>query len=139
LRNKLLDFAAMQRLGRFARFWDLTANSGNFVETMPLLWRRGLSPFAAFLDFSGWIYERLGRRHGIAPALLAESLFIYLTSRAGVEARAAAQSLWRDWQRAGRRDKPEFLAEHIPNGPENRARSQAQTPKRQARHLRARE
>src|SRR5208283_780903 len=78
LRNKLLDFATMQRLRRFARFWDLTANSGNFLETTPLIWSRGVTPFAGFLDFSGWIYERLGRRHGIAPATLAESLFIYL-------------------------------------------------------------
>jgi len=139
LRNKLLDFATMQRLGRFARYWDLTANSGNFVETTPLLWRRGLSPFVAFLDFSGWIYERLGRRHGIAPALLAESLFINLTTRGEVAPRTAAQSLWRDWQRAGRRDKPEFLAEHIPDAPANRARSPSPPPTRQARHLRARE
>jgi len=135
LRNKLLDFATMQRLGRFARYWDLTANSGNFVETTPLLWSHGLSPFAAFLDFSGWIYERLGRRHGIALERLAESLFIYLTMRGGVAPRTAAQTLWRDWQRAGRREKPDFLAEHIPDAPANRARVKAPAPKRQARHL----
>jgi hypothetical protein len=23
---------------RFARYWDLIANSGNFIETTPLLW-----------------------------------------------------------------------------------------------------
>jgi radical SAM superfamily enzyme YgiQ (UPF0313 family) len=33
LQNKLLDFATMQRLRRFARCWDLTGNSGNFLET----------------------------------------------------------------------------------------------------------
>ena len=38
LQNKLLDFATMQRLRRFARYWDLVANSGNFVETTPMLW-----------------------------------------------------------------------------------------------------
>jgi hypothetical protein len=139
LRNKLLDFAAMQRLRRFARFWDLTANSGNFVETTPLIWSGGLSPFAAFLDFSEWIYERLGRRHGIALERLGESLFIYLTHRSGVTPRAAAQSLWRDWRRAGRRERPDFLAEHVADGPGNRGRSQAPAPKRQARHLGARE
>jgi len=134
LRNKLLDFATMQRLGRFARYWDLTANSGNFVETAPLLWSRGLSPFAAFLDFSEWLYERLGRRHGIALASLAESLFTYLTTRAGVAPRVAAQTLWRDWQRAGRREKPDFLAAHIPDDGATRPRSHPLSPKRQARH-----
>ncbi|MBK9991305.1 MAG: DUF4080 domain-containing protein [Verrucomicrobia bacterium] len=38
LRNKLIDFSTMQRLRRFARYWDLVGNSGNFVETTPLVW-----------------------------------------------------------------------------------------------------
>ena len=38
LQNKLIDFAAMQRLRRFARYWDLVGNSGNFIETTPLIW-----------------------------------------------------------------------------------------------------
>jgi radical SAM superfamily enzyme YgiQ (UPF0313 family) len=135
LRNKLLDFATMQRLRRFARYWDLTANSGNFLETTPLLWSRGLTPFGAFLDFSGWIYERLGRRHGIAPATLAESLFIYLTSRAEVAPATAAQALWRDWQRAGRREKPDFLASFLSGSGRKPAPAKSLVPKRQARHL----
>jgi radical SAM superfamily enzyme YgiQ (UPF0313 family) len=135
LRNKLLDFAAMQRLRRFARYWDLTANSGNFVETTPLIWSRGLSPFTAFLDFSEWIYERIGRRHGIALASLAALLFQYLTTRREVPPLAAAQTLWRDWQRASRREKPAFLAAYIPEDGANRARTNAPALKRQARHL----
>src|SRR5207245_5251218 len=38
LQTKLVDFATMQRLRRFARYWDLVGNSGNFVETTPRLW-----------------------------------------------------------------------------------------------------
>jgi radical SAM superfamily enzyme YgiQ (UPF0313 family) len=38
LRNKLIDFPTMQRLRRFARYWDMIGNSGNFVETTPLVW-----------------------------------------------------------------------------------------------------
>ena len=30
LQNRTIDFATMQRLRRFSRFWDLVANSGNF-------------------------------------------------------------------------------------------------------------
>ena len=33
LQNRLIDFATMQKLRRFARYWDLVGNSGNFVET----------------------------------------------------------------------------------------------------------
>lgn len=39
LQNKLLDFGTLQRLRRFARYWDLFANSGNFIESTPLLWQ----------------------------------------------------------------------------------------------------
>ena len=42
LQNKLIDFATMQRLRRFARYWDLVGNSGNFIESTPLIWRGGV-------------------------------------------------------------------------------------------------
>jgi hypothetical protein len=39
LQTSLIGFATMQRLRRFARYWDLLGNSGNFVETAPLFWQ----------------------------------------------------------------------------------------------------
>ncbi|MBN2505770.1 MAG: DUF4080 domain-containing protein [Verrucomicrobia bacterium] len=47
LQNKLLDFPTLQRLRRFARYWDLVANSGNFLETVLLLWSDPHSPLPA--------------------------------------------------------------------------------------------
>jgi radical SAM superfamily enzyme YgiQ (UPF0313 family) len=44
LQNRLIDFATMQRLRRFAKYWNLVGNSGNFVETTPLLWRNAGQP-----------------------------------------------------------------------------------------------
>ena len=38
LQTKLLDFATIQELRRFAKLWDTIANSGNFVETVPKIW-----------------------------------------------------------------------------------------------------
>jgi hypothetical protein len=40
LQTRLIDFFTMQRLRRFARYWDLIANSGNFIEQLPCLARR---------------------------------------------------------------------------------------------------
>ena len=37
LSTKLIDFEAMCRLRRFARYWDLIANSGRFVHALPVL------------------------------------------------------------------------------------------------------
>src|SRR5262249_14372856 len=51
LQTRLIDYATMQRLRRFARYWDLVANSGNFVDSAPLIWE-GAPAFESFLAFS---------------------------------------------------------------------------------------
>jgi len=135
LQNRLIDFATMQRLRRFAKYWDLIGNSGNFVESVALVWRGG-SPFQNFLRLSDWLYARLGRTDTIALARLAELLFEFLTREPEVEKEIAAQTMGRDWLRAGRRDAPEFLreflsAEKFTTAPETKNA----LPKRQARHL----
>jgi hypothetical protein len=135
LQNDLMDFALMQRMRRFARFWDLIGNSGNFVETTPLLWSGGASPFAAFMRWSDWVYARLGRQHSIALARLAELLFEHLTRESAVPPEEVAQCLWRDWQRAGRREKPDFIVGFLSDAEAPLVRSPEGIPKRQARHL----
>ncbi len=137
LQNKLLDFATMQRLRRFAKYWDLIGNSGNFVETLPLIWREG-SPFVNFFRCSAWLYAQLGRTDTIALVRLAEKLFEFLTSELKVDARLAAEKLWLDWQRGGHRDPPEKIRAFLPEEKANPPRaSKSALPKRQARHLAA--
>jgi len=135
LRNNLLGFSSLQRLRRFARHWDLVGNSGNFIETTPLLWSGGASPFAAFMKWSDWLHARAGQKHGIALARLAEWLFEYLTTEGGQAAADVAQHIWRDWRRAGRREKPEFLAPYLTDVDVRISREKSGVPKRQARHL----
>ncbi len=135
LQNKLIDFATMQRMRRFARYWDLVGNSGNFVETCQLLWSgREKSPFAAFMRFSDWVYGAVGRTDSIALTRLIELLFEFLTKELGVAPQQAALSLWRDYQRGGRRDKPIFLRRYLSETePLAHQGSRAGLPKRQAR------
>jgi hypothetical protein len=137
LQTKQIDFATMQRLRRFARHWDLVANSGNFVETTPLTWSGGRSPFESFFALSDRLFEQLGRNHGIALHHLAEFLFRYLVERGG-DARGIAGALWRDYQRGGRVDCPEFLREFVPESerrPLRRSTVTGGAPPRQSRHL----
>jgi len=152
LQNKLIDFATMQRLRRFAKYWDLMGNSGNFVETIPMLWRvpsspsplqgqrtgamsEGVSPFNGFLRWSDWLYTQIGRTDSIALARLAELLFQFLTAEMALGGKDVAESLWRDWQRGGRRDKPEFLRPWVGDSTSLRSsRPHASGLKRQARH-----
>ncbi len=109
LENKLIDFPTMQKLRRFARYWDLVGNSGNFVETTPLIWAREGSPFTGFLRWSEWLHARVGKTDSIALVRLMELLFEYLRSEIGLDPGLVAQTLWRDYQRGGRQDKPVFL------------------------------
>lgn len=136
LQNRLVDFQAMQALRRFARYWDLVANSGNFLETTPLLWAGQASAFSSFAGFSQWLYRRVGRTDSIALVKLMQLLFEYLTAELRIEETKAAEVLWRDYQRTGRKDKPEFLRDFLPAN-STPVRTSSTGPgglKRQARH-----
>jgi radical SAM superfamily enzyme YgiQ (UPF0313 family) len=108
LSNKQLDFTTLQRLRRFARGWDLVCNSGNFVQTASLLWGEG-SPFARFLVFSDWLFEKAGRTHNIALLRLAQLVFTYLTEVLQQDRTLVAQKICADYTAGGRHDLPEFL------------------------------
>jgi radical SAM superfamily enzyme YgiQ (UPF0313 family) len=143
LQTKLIDFATMQKLRRFARHWDLVGNSGNFVETVPWLWS-GLgseeptaarSPFSNFLRWSEWLHLRAGRADGIALVRLMEWFFEFLTTELKRDSQGVAEALWRDYQRGGRRDKPGFLREFLADASPMPARPCDSPARRQARHL----
>jgi radical SAM superfamily enzyme YgiQ (UPF0313 family) len=135
LQTKLIDFATMQTLRRFARYWDLVGNSGNFVETTPLIWSGGASPFHAFLRWSGSLHARVRRTDAIALARLMESLFDFLTGELKLAPGLVAETMWRDYQRGGRHDQPEFLRKFLTATDHSRTQNRSTLLKRQARHL----
>lgn len=132
LQTKLIDYAAMQRLRRFARYWDLVANSGNFIDSTPLIWREDL-PFESFLRFSDWLFAESGQTNGISLKRLAELVFRYLTEKAGQDTSQVAGAVWRDYQRGGRSDHPPFLRPYLLDTSID-ARLTAPRLPRQARH-----
>jgi hypothetical protein len=147
----------MQRLRRFARYWDLVGNSGNFVATTPLIWKVGQasslspsksekdatgkmpvqhSPFHAFLRFSDWLHTRTHRTDSIALVRLMQLLFEFLTGELKLDAKSVAEVMWRDYQRGGRHDKPGFLKPFLSEEKVVLLRkTRTARPKRQARHL----
>jgi radical SAM superfamily enzyme YgiQ (UPF0313 family) len=135
LQTRLVSFAEMQHMRRFARYWDLIGNSGNFVETTPLLWNNQRSPFAAFSRLTERLYARVGRTDSISLSRLAELMFTYLTSEAGLESKRTGESMWRDYQRGAARELPNFLRPYVADGSDNRvSRRRMRGPRRQARH-----
>jgi radical SAM superfamily enzyme YgiQ (UPF0313 family) len=111
LQNSALDFATLQRVRRVARFWDLIHNSGNFVETAPMIWTGGASPFWSFLELSDWLYAELKRTHEIALLRLMELLMEWIHEHRAVSREETARAMIADWRRSGRAETPEFLRE----------------------------
>ena len=124
----------MQRLSRFARYWDLVANSGRFVRTLPLL--LGDSPFASFLAFADALYAAAGSRHAIAGERLYEHLHAHLLVR-GVAPAVATGALAADYLASGASGRLGFV-EIEPLARARRGQSEPPAaPRRQQRHLRA--
>jgi radical SAM superfamily enzyme YgiQ (UPF0313 family) len=70
LATRDIDFTTMQRLVRFARYWDLIANSGRFKHTLKLILAD--DPFAQFMALSDWLYAHTDATHRIALERLAK-------------------------------------------------------------------
>ena len=58
-----VDFATMQLVNRFARYWDMIANSGRFKHSIPLMLDG--NPFDNFLAIANWIFDKTGQTHQI--------------------------------------------------------------------------
>ncbi len=103
-----------------------------------MIWSRTSSAFAGFMNWSEWLFQQAGRTDSIALVRLMELLFQYLKDKTALDPRMAAKSLWSDYQRGGRREKPGFLAEYLEDIDLPKRSSFSETlPKRQARHLAA--
>lgn len=113
LKTDALSFEQIQRMDRFARYWDLIGNSGNFVETRAFLWRDGRSPFAEFLELSDWIFKRTKQRSGIQLKRLTLLLFEYLVEEKQCDSELVGMLLSRDYTRSGRTDVPVELKTYV--------------------------
>lgn len=58
-----IDFATMQRVNRFARYWDMIGNSGRFRHSIPAMLSD--QPFDDFLAITEWIFNKTGQTHQI--------------------------------------------------------------------------
>lgn len=65
-----IDFATMQRINRFARYWDMVGNSGRFKYTLPHILSD--KPFDDFMALTEWIFNKTGQIHKISLKKLFE-------------------------------------------------------------------
>jgi len=161
LSTRTLDFATLARLRRFAKFWDLFGNSGNFVESLPLLWASVRNPestvsdtkigdpetessaceqsstvgsaFGAMLAWSDWLHAQGVKGHGIALPRQYELLWRWSVETSGIPAEIFGPALARDYRRPGRADLPTWLVPFA--AAEATLRRPVRLPRRQSRHL----
>jgi hypothetical protein len=129
LQTGALDAATVRRLARFARYWDLVANSGRFAGTLPLLLAD--APFNRFMTFADWLHAACGQTHAIPAERLYELAHRWLVET-GTDSRQATTVLAGDYRRSGARGRLEFGDVRVlPPA----ARGRRRLASRQSRHL----
>lgn len=99
LSNKLISFSEMQRLKRFARYWDMIANSGRFKFIKNVL--LGETPFENFIHLSDWLYENTDQTHHIALPRLFRLLYRFMTEEMNLEQAQVTELLNKDYNLSG--------------------------------------
>ena len=131
LKNDLIDFELMQDMKRFARFWDIVYNSGNFQKSCELLFKDG-KVFENFFDFSKWLYKRSESTYKISLDRIAEFLFEYMSK--SYDEDLVAKMILQDVMAVEGRKVPPFLKKLIPTNYDFAQKEVSKANKRQ--HLR---
>jgi radical SAM superfamily enzyme YgiQ (UPF0313 family) len=129
----VVDALTMQRFKRFARYWDLVANSGRFKQSMTSL-LEGQSAFQAFLDFSDWLWQTTGKTSGLTPEALVDAVFDYLCTVRLLDTETTRRMLLADYLASGARSNPHCLQGLLGSRGVPTSRAAATLALRQARH-----
>ncbi len=116
LSTRSVDFLEMQKMNRFAKYWDSYANSGQFKVFMKKIKEISLSRddksfFWQFYDFSEFLHTRHSQSFGISLQSLAESAFYYMINVLKIDASTATDIIMQDYTMTVKRDVPKFLKE----------------------------
>ncbi|WP_445368006.1 DUF4080 domain-containing protein [Methylomonas sp. BW4-1] len=107
LSTRDISFTDLQRITRFARFWDLIGNSGRFAASLPLIVAE--QPFTRFLQFSDALYALTDSTWQIALKRLFELTYSVMTDTLFVSPAEAIAALDEDYRRSGEKSRPAFL------------------------------
>lgn len=107
LAHQHASFQTVQRMVRFARYWDLIGNSGRFPATLPIL--LSTSPFECFMQLSDWLFNNTGQTHRIALPRLFTLLHEYLNQTSSLDSNLFQQALVADFSHNRLKGKPKFL------------------------------
>ena len=101
-----ITFQEMQLVNRFARFWDMIANSGRFANTLPLILTD--NPFERFMTLSDQLYQLAGSSWKISLKRQFELIYIILTRHFELDIDTVKQQLTADYHRNKLKGHPDF-------------------------------
>ncbi len=116
LSTNRIDFATMQRVNRFAKFWDMIGNSGRFAHTLPIV--MGDAPFNRFMQLSDALYDQAGSTWKIALKRLFTLVYRVMINELLVDIETAQAVLAQDYARTSDKGALHFdapLASHQPS------------------------
>lgn len=106
LSHRDADFHTIQRMVRFARYWDLIGNSGRFPSTLTLLLAD--TPFERFMALSDWLFSTTNQTHRIALPKLFSLLHDHMITMVGMDASTVEAHLMEDFRHNGLKGLPAF-------------------------------
>ncbi len=128
LQTRDISFEDLQRVGRFARYWDIFGNQGRFKHTLPLL--MGKQPFKRFLTFADALYATENSTWKISLKRQFELLHQLLPDLVALPQATVVEALSLDFQRSPLKGSFElFLSARQPT-----SRKAGQANSRQLRH-----
>lgn len=102
-----VTFQEVQFMGRFARYWDLIANSGRFKHTIASI--LGDSPFARFSVLTVSLYERAQQTHKISLLRLFDLVFDVGVEELSIDEAVLRGFIEQDYVASGLKSRPKCL------------------------------
>lgn len=126
-----VDFATMQRINRFARYWDMIGNSGRFKHALPHILSD--EPFDDFMALTEWVFDKTGQTHQINLKKLYEWVSQAVEDLLPHKHQEVVEKLAVDY--AASKLKSHFGSLNLYAGQENKTTSQNSLAQRQQRHM----
>ena len=102
-----VDYQSVQRMNRFARYWDLIGNSGRFKVSLPVL--LGAAPFENFQALSDAIFAQTGQTHKISLLRLYDLVCNAAADCLKIDQKHLTEQIRLDFQQSGLKSVPACL------------------------------
>lgn len=131
LSTSTVGFSTMQRINRFARYWDMIGNSGRFSNSLAIL--LASQPFDRFLRLTDWLFNETDQTHKINLKRLYELIAQACESLFPAQYEEVVTALEKDYERS--KLKGAFKRMTLSKNAITKTEKSSQHSSRQQRHL----